>query len=716
MGWRAAVRTVGENSFSLVPAWATNLPTGWLLAAHDWPHQVKQPFFNQLHLSPFHSQQSQLTTASLMAMRHRFSSYLAGAALAFLLVALHAPLTAAQRQPPPWLLCDAAESGNYTANSTYLANINRLSATLPKNASSSPVLYAADSVGSVPDIVYAHALCCGDATAAACERCVRAAFAGAQQGCPLFKDVMIFYDLCQLRFSNRNFLLDDDYLISTYVLPGSPVATTPPAEAFDAAVARLLNATADYAAENSSRRFSTGEEGFFQDSSLKIYALSQCTPDKTADICRKCLSTLPAFVAPQRAPAPPPAVRRRGKPRNRTVTILQIVVPIAGALVAITMICYWRRRKAAVQSFPPSDPTSSSSDDIESIDMLLVDLSTLRAATENFAKSKMLGRGGFGMVYKGVLPDGQEIAVKRLCQSSRQGIAELKSELVLVAKLHHRNLVRLVGVCLQEQEKILVYEYMPNRSLDSILFDSERNKELDWGKRFKIINGIARGLQYLHEDSRLKIVHRDLKASNILLDLDYDPKISDFGLAKIFGEDQSRYVTLRIAGTYGYMAPEYAMRGQYSIKSDVFSFGVLVLEIVTGRRNSGSCKTKKAVDLLSHVLEHWTRGNVHELMDPSLSDHPSVEQLMKCIHIGLLCLRSKSAARPTMSSVNIMLSNGAVRLPSLSRSDFFLQDVSASDNTDEYSVTHPTASERCTDSSAVMSSDEHQSQSCCPDG
>ncbi|KAL6624491.1 hypothetical protein ACP70R_031812 [Stipagrostis hirtigluma subsp. patula] len=687
-----------------------------------------------------------------MAMRHRFSSsHLAGAALAFLLAALHAQLTAAQRQPPPWLLCDAAESGNYTANSTYLANINRLSATLPKNASSSPVLYAADSVGSVPDIVYAHALCRGDAAASACESCVAAAFAGAQQGCPLFKDVMVFYDLCQLRFSNRNFLLDDDYLISTYVLPGSPVATTPPAEAFDAAVARLLNATADYAAENSSRRFSTGEEGF-QDSSLKIYALSQCTPDKTADICRKCLSTvllyylptnftgregggvfgvwcsfryevypffsgrsllqLPAFVAPQRAPA----ATSRGKSRNRTVTILQIVVPIAGALVAITMICYWRRRKAAVQSFPPSDPTSSSSDDIESIDMLLVDLSTLRAATENFAKSKMLGRGGFGMVYKGVLPDGQEIAVKRLCQSSRQGIAELKSELVLVAKLHHRNLVRLVGVCLQEQEKILVYEYMPNRSLDSILFDSERNKELDWGKRFKIINGIARGLQYLHEDSRLKIVHRDLKASNILLDLDYDPKISDFGLAKIFGEDQSRYVTLRIAGTYGYMAPEYAMRGQYSIKSDVFSFGVLVLEIVTGRRNNGFCKTKKAVDLLSYVLEHWTRGNVDELIDPSLSDHPSVEQLMKCIHIGLLCLRSKSAARPTMSSVNIMLSNGAVRLPSLSRSDFFLQDVSASDNTDEYSATHPTASERCTDSSAVMSSDEHQSQSCCPDG
>jgi len=235
--------------------------------------------------------------------------------------------------------------------------------------------------------------------------------------------------------------------------------------------------------------------------------------------------------------------------------------------------------------------------------MLLLDLSTLRAATGDFAESEMLGKGGFGMVYKGVLPEGQEIAVKRLCQSSRQGIAELKSELVLVAKLHHKNLVRLIGVCLQEQEKILVYEYMPNRSLDTILFDSQRNEELDWAKRFRIINGIARGLQYLHEDSQLKIVHRDLKASNVLLDVDYLPKISDFGLAKIFGGDESKYVTHRVAGTYGYMAPEYAMRGLYSIKSDVFSFGVLVLEIVTGRRNTGPYNSDQDVDLLNLVSE-----------------------------------------------------------------------------------------------------------------
>ncbi|KAM3385134.1 hypothetical protein ACQJBY_009220 [Aegilops geniculata] len=668
-----------------------------------------------------------------MAKPHRcFSPYLAGVAATFLISVLHAPLAAGDDEPPPWPICGPyPPSGNYTPNSTYQANVDLLSATLPRNASLSPAFYATGGVGDVPDIVYGQALCRGDvANASACEACVAAAFRGARRACPLYKDAIIFYDLCQLRFSNRNFLLDDDYLVTTYTLLRSRAVGT---QAFDDAVGLLLNATADRAVEDSSRRFGTGEEGFDDRRNPKIYALAQCAPEKTADVCRSCLSViigqlpnsfrgrtgggmfgvwcnfryevypffpgrplvqLPQFV--ERPPASaPPVARGEEKKRSTAGKVLAILMPTIAVILAIAVVYFfcWRKRRPEEDAYLPYD--------IQHIDSLLLDLATLRIATDDFDNSKMLGKGGFGMVYKGVLPDGEEIAVKRLGQTSRQGIGELKSELVLVAKLHHKNLVRLVGVCLEEQEKILVYEYMPNRSLDMILFDSEKNKELDWGKRFKIINGIARGLQYLHEDSQLKIVHRDLKASNILLDVDYNPKISDFGLAKIFGGDQSEDVTRRIAGTYGYMAPEYAMRGQYSVKSDVFSFGVLVLEIITGRRNSGSYNTEQDVDLLNLVWEHWTRGNVVELMDPSLSNHPPVDQVLKCIHVGLLCVQRKPASRPTMSSVNIMFSSHTVRLPSLSRPAFCIQEVSVSETSGAYSEAYP-----LTENSTVMSSNQ----------
>ncbi|CAL9750746.1 unnamed protein product, partial [Musa acuminata subsp. burmannicoides] len=200
--------------------------------------------------------------------------------------------------------------------------------------------------------------------------------------------------------------------------------------------------------------------------------------------------------------------------------------------------------------------------------------------------SNKLGEGGFGAVYKGLLPDGRVIAVKRLLNSG-QGLGELKNELLLVAKLQHRNLVKLLGVCLEE-ETMIVYEYVPNSSLDKFLFGNSRGKQLTWGIRYKIICGIARGLLYLHEESQLKIIHRDLKASNILLDADMNPKIADFGLAKLFDIDQTQGTTNRVMGTFGYMAPEYVMQGKFSIKSDVFSFGVLVLEILTGRKSNGS--------------------------------------------------------------------------------------------------------------------------------
>ncbi|KAF3948166.1 hypothetical protein CMV_025802 [Castanea mollissima] len=208
----------------------------------------------------------------------------------------------------------------------------------------------------------------------------------------------------------------------------------------------------------------------------------------------------------------------------------------------------------------------------EDVDVPLFNFTTVATATNKFSPANVIGAGGFGPIYKGRLCNGQDIAVKRLSKNSRQGLEEFKNEVVLIAKLQHRNLVKLLGYCVEGDEKMLIYEYMPNKSLDCCIFEQNDNL-LAWPKRFDIIIGIVRGLLYLHQDSRLQVIHRDLKASNILLDINLNPKISDFGLARTFVRDESEVKTDRVVGTYGYMSPEYAVDGRFSVKSDVFSIG-----------------------------------------------------------------------------------------------------------------------------------------------
>uniref|UniRef100_A0A0R0G425 Receptor-like serine/threonine-protein kinase n=1 Tax=Glycine max TaxID=3847 RepID=A0A0R0G425_SOYBN len=306
-------------------------------------------------------------------------------------------------------------------------------------------------------------------------------------------------------------------------------------------------------------------------------------------------------------------------------------------------------------------------------DLKVLNYTSVLSATDDFSTENKLGQGGFGPVYKGILPTGQEVAIKRLSKTSTQGIVEFKNELMLISELQHTNLVQLLGFCIHEEERILIYEYMPNKSLDFYLFDCTRSMLLDWKKRFNIIEGISQGILYLHKYSRLKIIHRDLKASNILLDENMNPKISDFGLARMFMQQESTGTTSRIVGTYGYMSPEYAMEGTFSTKSDVYSFGVLLLEIVSGRKNTSFYDVDHLLNLIGHAWELWNQGESLQLLDPSLNDSFDPDEVKRCIHVGLLCVEHYANDRPTMSNVISMLTNESAPVTLPRRPAFYVE-------------------------------------------
>ncbi|XP_014524210.1 G-type lectin S-receptor-like serine/threonine-protein kinase At4g27290 isoform X1 [Vigna radiata var. radiata] len=359
--------------------------------------------------------------------------------------------------------------------------------------------------------------------------------------------------------------------------------------------------------------------------------------------------------------------------RHINKKLVVVLVALVAFIIVITLgsVLYIRRKlekqgKTNIMDQMPDTIKHGKKD----IDLPTLDLSTIDNATRNFSVNNILGEGGFGPVYKGVLANGQEIAVKRLSKNSGQGLDEFRNEVVLIANLQHRNLVKILGCCVQEEERILIYEFMPNRSLDLYIFDNTRKKLLDWSKRFQIISGIAKGLLYLHHDSRLRIIHRDIKASNILLDNNMNPKISDFGLARMLVGDHTKANTKRVVGTHGYMSPEYAVYGYFSVKSDVFSFGVIVLEIVSGRKNTKFLDPLNQLNLIGHAWRLWSEGRPLELVDESVGDSVIESEVLKIVHVGLLCVQERPEDRPNMSSVVLML-NGESPLPKPKQPAFY---------------------------------------------
>ncbi|KAL0799228.1 hypothetical protein Bca101_054403 [Brassica carinata] len=499
----------------------------------------------------------------------------------------------------------------YSRNSTYFTNLRTLLSSLSSpNASYSTGFQNATS-GQAPDIVTGLFLCRGDLSPEVCRSCVAFSVSDIFNRCPNEREVVLFYDECMLRYSDS---------LSTTLSGGGEKklrnnknVTSSQFERFNDVVLSTLNQAMNDALA-SPRKFAVRKASVT--ASQTLYGLVQCTPDLTRGHCFTCLQKainglqtdslggsllLPSCnsrfeIYPffnESATTAPPRPRKSG---NSKVLVVSIVVAIIVALLLLTAgYCFLKKRvKKAYVTAPAFD-----GNEIASVDSLQLDYRIVQAATNNFTESNMIGRGGFGEVYKGTFSNGTEVAVKRLSKISGQGDAEFKNEVLVVAKLKHKNLVRLLGFCLEREERILVYEFLPNKSLDCFLF-----------------------------------------------------------------------------GQFGYMAPEYAMQGQYSIKSDVYSFGVSVLEIISGKKNSSFYQADGAHDLLSYAWRLWRNGTPLELMDPVLVNNFQMTEVVRCIHIGLLCVQEDPVDRPIISTIVLMLTSNSVTLPVPGEPGLFFQSGS----------------------------------------
>ncbi|CAL5416248.1 unnamed protein product [Camellia sinensis] len=293
----------------------------------------------------------------------------------------------------------------------------------------------------------------------------------------------------------------------------------------------------------------------------------------------------------------------------------------------------------------------------------------LAVATKNFRDANLIGEGGFGCVYKGRLDSGQLVAVKQLNLDGLQGNQEFIVEVLMLSLLHHRNLVTLIGYCTDGEQRLLVYEYMAMGSLEDHLFDIEPDKEpLSWSTRMKIAVGAARGLEYLHCKASPPVIYRDLKSANILLDENFNPKLSDFGLAKLGPVGDNTHVSTRVMGTYGYCAPEYAMSGKLTLKSDIYSFGVVLLELITGRKAIDSSKKPGEQNLIV-----WSRPFLKDrkkfiqLVDPRLQGSFPVRSLHHTVAVTAMCLQEQANFRPAIGDIAVALEYLASQTNKVSR-------------------------------------------------
>eukprot|EP00253_Pinus_taeda_P012391 PITA_12391 len=507
------------------------------------------------------------------------------------------------------------------------------------------------------------AVCRNYLTTDECSDCVKEAGRRIKALCLKYLGGWIHLDGCFLDYENHKYKSLQAEVVSAIYLCFSTNDSDP--QEFSQTATALSRQLIENASANNG--YATGSI----DGSL--YGLAQCWPPFYRKYCQQCLLQAQAQLL-----RCPPMVEGRGLgtscfmrystysffsdilASNSTKSSSKIVPILLGSIVGtslIAVVCLVshrriRHRKGYARKDENFGPRGN-------FGQVFFDYKLLRDSTGNFDRTNMLGKGGFGEVYKGTIPGGRDIAVKKLNgrHENTQAEEDFLTEVKLLTNVRHRNLVRLLGCCAQGQERLLVYEFMSNNSLHNHLFGEIRSP-LSWANRLNIIVGVARGLAYLHEDSNVRIIHRDIKCGNILLDERFHPKIADFGLARFFPEDQT-HVSTRVGGTIGYTAPEYAVHGQLTEKADVYSYGIVVLEIVSGRKCIDPKLPAPMSLLLQWVWNQYKHDRVLDIVDPTLEGRYPKEQVLSVITVALLCTQGSWGLRPAMSQVGLMLTKNS---------------------------------------------------------
>ncbi|KAD5960706.1 hypothetical protein E3N88_12178 [Mikania micrantha] len=563
---------------------------------------------------------------------------------------------------------------SYQSNgNSYLRNLNTTLSNLRRQLSSPQVYYAYAQTTS-NEFVYAFALCREYLSTSECLACFDAAV-NETRSCGTSDGGNVIYDDCSIRyenfgvnFGNSNEVLDDD------APPGevcSNETTSQTITTFNQVVEDLLSDIRDATPRTSNLYVASTRQ--VSTNNATVYAIAQCVRNVSQAICQGCLNTAynnlqnclpnkegraidffcfmrysdtPFFQSNQTTNVVP--FLSKGSSSN--AAMIAGVSCAAGLVLVILAFWIWYRKMKKAKNVEGAESGLQSKKSYS--------YQQLRLATNDCGEEYRIGKGGFGEVYKAIIDDENVVAVKKLHVGYARAKVEFENEVRLISNVQHRNLVRQLGCCIEGPDLLLVLELIPQGSLDKFLWGEKRGT-LNWEKRYDIIFGVARGLTHLHNEFHVKIIHRDIKLSNILLDNDFQPKICDFGLARLQPEDQT-HVSTRLAGTLGYMAPEYATKGHLSEKVDTYSFGIVILEIISGRRcTDENFSGPDTSHLLEHAWKLYEKGMHIELIDHALDiEEQHKANVMKTIEIALMCTQSPATLRPTMSEVVLMLSSG----------------------------------------------------------